>query len=92
MGHPETLLRMFLGLFPKGLLDLAVILWQRTVIINALAHVKDTARPADAVMGKIFANASLAAGPQSFFSMISFAIWWSRAKVAYTCLPAGRSA
>ena len=86
IGHPETLLRMFPGLFPKCLLYIAVIFWQRTVIIYALAHVKDTARPADAVMGKILSDASLSAGPQSFFSMISLAIWWSRAKVAYICL------
>ena len=48
---------------------------KKLVLLVFAVLVKDTGRPADAVMGKIFANATLAAGPQSFFSMTSLAIW-----------------
>ena len=43
--------------------SLASILGERPVVINALAHIQDTARPADAVMGKFLADTSLTAGP-----------------------------
>jgi hypothetical protein len=58
----------------QSLLYLGIVFWLRFIIIDTLAHIEDTARPADAVMNKFFGNTTLTAGLQSFFSMISFAI------------------
>ena len=86
VGLPKTFLGMLPGLLLQRLFYLGVVFWQWPIIINALAHIEYTARPADTVTNKFFGNRSLTAGLQSFFSMISLAIWWSNARLAYICL------
>ena len=61
-GLPKTLFGMFLGLLPQGPFDLRIVLGHWPVIVHTLAHVEDTARPADTVMGKFIGDGSLPAG------------------------------